>query len=124
PEYWGGDIAWVTPKDLSDLSSPILEDTPEKITEEGLRNCSASILPTGSVLFSSRAPIGHIAITGRPMATNQGFKSLIPGPEVDSRYLYRVMRFLTPSIVHLGRGATFKEVSKEIVEKIEIPLPP
>jgi type I restriction enzyme S subunit len=57
------------------------------------------------------------------MATNQGFKSLIPGPEVDPRYLYRVMRYVTPSIIHLGRGATFKEVSKEIVEQVEIPLP-
>jgi len=124
PKFWGGDIAWVTPKDLSDLDTPVLKDTPEKITDAGLRSCSATVLPVGSVLFSSRAPIGLIAITGRRMCTNQGFKSLIPGKHAAGDYLYWCMRHLTPRIAHLGRGATFKEVSKEIINEFEVPLPP
>jgi type I restriction enzyme S subunit len=124
PEYWGGNIAWVTPKDLGNLTEPVLADTPEKITEAGLRSCSATMLPVGSVLFSSRAPIGLVAITGREMCTNQGFKSLVPGKGVAGTYLYWCMRHMTPQLAHLGRGATFKEVSKEIVDEFEIPLPP
>jgi len=124
PEYWNGDVAWVTPKDLSKLNDKILEDTPEKITQEGLSGCSARLLPQGALLFSSRAPIGHIAISGRPMATNQGFKSLIPSDDVDVNYLYWCLKYITPSIVAKGRGATFKEVSKGIMEEVEIPLPP
>jgi type I restriction enzyme, S subunit len=124
PKYWGGEIPWVTPKELSGLNQPVLEDTEEKITEEGLHSCSAQLMPAGSILFSSRAPIGHVAIAGHEMCTNQGFKSLIPGPEVDSKYLYWCMKYITPVIVNQGRGATFKEVSKSIVEEVEIPLPP
>lgn len=124
PEYWDGDIPWVTPKDLSGLDQPILHDTPEKITRAGYESCSATLMPKGAVLFSSRAPIGLAAIAGREMCTNQGFKSLVPGPDVTSEYLYWCMRYLTPSIQHMGRGATFKEVSKEVMERIEIPLPP
>lgn len=124
PRYWNGNIAWVTPKDLSNLNENIIFDTPEKITDEGLKNCSSQILPPGSILFSSRAPIGLIAITGREMCTNQGFKSLIPGPEVQSEYLFWVMKHITPRIQQIGRGATFKEVSKAQIEEIKIPLPP
>lgn len=124
PEFWGGNILWVTPKDLSNLKESILYNTPEKITEDGLKNCSANLLPEGAILFSSRAPIGHVAIVGKSMCTNQGFKSLIPGPDVDSKYLYWTMKHVTPTIKSMGRGATFKEVSKEIMESVEIPLPP
>jgi len=124
PEYWGGDIAWVTPKDLSNLDNKVLNDTPEKITAIGLKSCSAKLLPKGSLLFSSRAPIGHVAITGRPMATNQGFKSLVPSDDVNVDYLYWCIKHMTPIIVAKGRGATFKEVSKEIISNVEIPLPP
>ncbi|MBU0676492.1 MAG: restriction endonuclease subunit S [Verrucomicrobia bacterium] len=123
-EYWGGDIPWVTPKELSGLESPVLCETGECISELGLKSCSARMLPKGSILFSSRAPIGHVAIVGESMCTNQGFKSLVPSQDVDSGYLYWCMRFLTPQIVSRGRGATFKEVSKKIIEDVSIPLPP
>jgi type I restriction enzyme S subunit len=87
-KYWDGEILWATPKDISNLPGIYIEDTPRKITEAGLRSCPATILPTGSVLFSSRAPIGHVAINTRPMATNQGFKSFIPnGEKIDAKYL-------------------------------------
>lgn len=123
--YWDGDIPWVTPKDLSDLQKKHLQDTPRKITSEGLRSCSASMLPPQSVLFSSRAPIGLVAINTIPVATNQGFKSMVPRKEaLNSDYLYWWLKTHQAEVAQLGRGATFKEVSKKIVEGIQIPLPP
>ncbi|HAC64928.1 MAG TPA: hypothetical protein DCF68_15705, partial [Cyanothece sp. UBA12306] len=123
-EYWNGDIDWVTPKDLSHLNSSVLQEAPEKITELGYKSCSTTLLPKGSILFSSRAPIGLIAIAGKPMCTNQGFKSLIPNSSVYSAYLYWCMRFFTPQLASQGCGTTFKELSKTVVEKFKIPLPP
>lgn len=125
PEYWDStDVPWVTPKDVSDLACPTLEDAPEYISEAGFKSCSTSMLPKGSVLVTSRAPIGNIAIAGRNLCTNQGFKSLIPGESVDGLYLYYCMKHSSQRLQALGNGATFKEVSKKIVEEFEIPLPP
>lgn len=124
-EYWDShDVPWVTPKDVSDLACPILEDAPEYISEAGFRSCSTSMLPKGSVLVTSRAPIGNIAIAGRDLCTNQGFKSLVPNADVDGIYLYYCMKQSSERLQALGNGATFKEVSKKIVEEFEIPLPP
>jgi type I restriction enzyme S subunit len=123
--YWDGDIPWATPKDLSDLASEYISDTPRKITRAGLESCAATILPTGSVLFSSRAPIGHVAVNTLPMATNQGFKSLIPRAErLDAKFLYWWLRANRGYLEGLGNGATFKEVSKAVVSRVEIPEPP
>ncbi|AYO77463.1 restriction endonuclease subunit S [Sphingobium yanoikuyae] len=122
--YWDGDIDWVTPKDLADLDSKFIDGTPRKITQAGLRSCSAERLPTGSVLFSSRAPIGHIAINSTPMATNQGFKSFIPGPDLDASFLYWWLDANRERLQAMGNGATFKEVSKAVVERIVVPVPP
>ena len=125
PEYWDSpDVPWITPKDVSDLACPTLEDAPEYISEAGFKSCSTSMLPKGSVLVTSRAPIGNIAIAGRDLCTNQGFKSLIPGESVDGLYLYYCMKHSSQRLQALGNGATFKEVSKKIVEEFEIPLPP
>lgn len=123
-DYWNGDIPWTTPKDISDLDGKFVSDTPRKITALGLRNCSSELLPPNSVLFSSRAPIGHVAINTVPMATNQGFKSMVPGPKLDASFLYWWLKCHRSQLEQLGNGATFKEVSKAIVERIEIPLPP
>lgn len=123
-DYWNGDIPWTTPKDLSDLDGKFLNDTPRKITSLGLKNCSSELLPCNSVLFSSRAPIGHVAINTVPMATNQGFKSMVPGPRLDASFLYWWLKCHRSQLEQLGNGATFKEVSKAVVERIEIPLPP
>ena len=124
-EYWNGDICWTTPKDLSDLVTPYLEETPRRITKVGLDSCGAEILPEGSVLFSSRAPIGHVAINIVPMATNQGFKSFVPNPEkLDAKFLYYWLRKNRDYFNSIGNGATFKEVSKAVVSQVEIPLPP
>jgi len=124
PEYWGGGIPWVTPKDISGLDAPVIEDAPEKITESGYKSCSTTLLPKGAVLFSSRAPIGLVAIAGRKMCTNQGFKSVVPGPKVDSAFLYWYLRCIAPMIAARGTGTTFKEVSMEAMERVEILLPP
>jgi len=124
-EYWGGDILWVTPKVLSNLSGKYISSTPDTITQLGYDSCSTILLPSNSVILSSRAPIGLVAINSVPMATNQGFKSFIPDKKIlDSSYLYYWLKAHTEYLQHLGRGATFKEISKRIVEEIEIPLPP
>ena len=123
-EYWdSSDIPWVTPKDISKLDSPILNDAPEYISSKGFEACSTYLLPKGSVLFTSRAPIGNVAIAGRDMCTNQGFKSLVPSEHVDATYLYYCMLANASKIDALGNGATFKEVPKKTVEEFEIPLP-
>lgn len=124
-EYWNGDICWATPKDLSDLESHYLDETPRKITRSGLENCAAEILPINSVLFSSRAPIGHVAINRVPTATNQGFKSFVPDTsKLLPTFLFHWLRANRSLLENLGNGATFKEVSKATVSRIEIELPP
>ncbi len=124
PEYWNGNIPWVTPKDISKLIGPVLQDSPEKITQSGYENCSTTLLPKGSILFSSRAPIGLVAIAGKPMCTNQGFKSLIPNSSVDSGYLYWCMKHHANEVAAKGNGTTFKEVSRSVMNDFTIPLPP
>lgn len=124
-DYWDGDVWWVTPADLSKLDEAYISATPRTITAAGLASCAATVLPPGSVLLSSRAPIGHVAINTVPMATNQGFKSLVPCVELlDAKFLYHWLRSRTAYLQGLGNGATFKEVSKATVSRVEIPLPP
>lgn len=125
PAYWNGDIPWVTPADLARLDGHYIGDTPRKLTPLGLRTSGAKLLPIGSVLFSSRAPIGHVAVTQIPMATNQGFKSFLTDPtKLEPKYLYWWLRSNTDLLQSLGVGATFKEVSKAIVARVKIPVPP
>ena len=123
--FWDGEICWATPKDLSQIEDAYISDTPRKITRSGLQSCAATVLPPDSVLFSSRAPIGHVAINTVPMATNQGFKSFVPDRDlVHAKFLYHWLRRNRPYLESLGNGATFKEMSKAVVSRIEIPLPP
>jgi len=124
PEFWGGGIPWATPKDLSGLDDWVLWTTERTITQEGLANCSATMMPREAVLVSSRAPIGLVALAGVPMCTNQGFKSLVCSHSVDPWYLFAWCKLQTSFLQFLGRGATFTEVSKRIVEEIRIPVPP
>ena len=122
---WDGDIFWATPKDISKLNKKLLTRTERRITDQGLRSCSAQVLPIRSVLFSSRAPIGLVAINTVPMATNQGFKSLVVNSKkIDENYLYWWLKSNRALIEAKGVGATFKELSKKIVEGISLPLPP
>ena len=123
PEYWDGDINWVTPAELNDESDVIYESQ-RKITKQAVIDSSLKAFPAGTVLLSSRAPIGKVAIAGTEMYCNQGFKNLICSDAIYNRYLYHFLKSKTEYLNSLGRGATFKEISKSIVEEIEIPLPP
>ena len=122
PEYWDGDINWVTPAELND-DSDIIYESQRKITEQAVQDSSLKPFPAGTVLLSSRAPIGKVAIAGVEMYCNQGFKNLICSNRIYNRYLYHFLKNSTEYLNSLGRGATFKEISKSIVENIEIPLP-
>jgi type I restriction enzyme, S subunit len=119
--FWDGDIPWVTPADLSTHRGVYFHRIPRRITEAGFASCSATMLPAGSILFSSRAPIGHCAVTAYPLCTNQGFKSVIPNSRLHPIYGFFALRYLTPSIIAKGRGATFVELSKELMEEIQVP---
>ena len=123
-EFWGGDIDWFTPKDLSGIESKYVTEAPEKITTEGYNSCSTTMVPTGSLLFTSRAPIGHLAISTKEVCTNQGFKTLIPNETLDVEYLYYAIKKYTPNLQDLGVGATFKELSKASISNFKIPIPP
>lgn len=123
PDYWNGTINWVTPAELTDDTDTIFESQ-RKITELAVSDSGLKAFPAGTVLLSSRAPIGKVAIAGREMYCNQGFKNLICSDAIYNRYLFYFLKSKTDYLNSLGRGATFKEISKNIVEKIEIPLPP
>lgn len=121
-EYWDGTVKWITPAELNE-DSFYITDSVRHITEEGKEKTGLSYLPKGTVILSSRAPIGKTAIAGCEMCCNQGFKNLICSDAVYNEYLYFFLKSKTDYLNSLGRGATFKEISKSIVEKIEIPLP-
>lgn len=120
--YWDGNIKWITPAELNEDTFYIM-DSVRHITEEGKEKTGLSYLPTGTVILSSRAPIGKTAIAGCEMCCNQGFKNLICSDVIYNEYLYFFLKSKTDYLNSLGRGATFKEISKSIVESIEIPLP-
>ena len=122
PDYWDGDIVWITPAELTE-DSYIIDDSVRHITQKAVQETSLKPFPVGTVILSSRAPIGKTAIAGREMYCNQGFKNLICSSQIYNKYLYFFLSCKTEYLNSLGRGATFKEISKGIVEKIEIPLP-
>ena len=122
PEYWDGDIKWITPAELNENSFYIF-DSQRHITELGKEKTGLSYMPVGTVILSSRAPIGKTAIAGCELCCNQGFKNLICSDAIFNEYLYFFLKSKTDYLNSLGRGATFKEISKSIVENIEIRLP-
>lgn len=118
--YWDGDITWVTPNDLSKLNTPYLITSSKKITQQGLKSCSAQIVPIGSIILSSRAPIGYLAISLVDCCTNQGCKSFNLNPEYDSEFVYYNLKYNINKIKNLGEGTTFAEISKTALSKIQI----
>ena len=122
-EYWDGDIKWITPAELND-DSYIIEDSARKLTALGVQKTGLTPFPAGTIILSSRAPIGKVAIAGCEMYCNQGFKNLICSEIVHNKYLFWYLKGKTEYLNSLGRGATFKEISKQIVGGIEIELPP
>ena len=122
-EFWGGPYRWITPAEL-EADSGYIFDSVRKLTKAGVESCSLQEMPTGTVLLSSRAPIGKLAIAGNPFYCNQGFKNIICNETIIPRYLYTLLLLNVDYLNSLGRGATFKEISKTIVENICIPVPP
>lgn len=124
PEYYTENgIAWITPKDLSVDKSKFISRGENDITELGLKNSSASIMPEGTVLFSSRAPIGYIAIAAGEVTTNQGFKSVIPKPEIGTAFVYYFLKHNLPIIEGMASGSTFKEVSGSTMKRVPAVIP-
>ena len=121
-EYWDGNLKWITPAEISD-DSYIVDDSVRKITEIGVKKTGLCSCPAGTVLLSSRAPIGKVAIAGCEMYCNQGFKNLICSERINNRYLFWFLKGNTDYLNSLGRGATFKEISKKIVGEIVINVP-
>lgn len=123
-EYWGKDIFWITPKDMGKLQTEYVDNTERKISQKGLLNSSAKILPKNAIILSSRAPIGYVAITNVEITTNQGCKGLIPSDEVDPKLLYFFLKKSGKLLNDLGHGTTFKELSSKKLAEVLIPLPP
>ena len=121
--YENGTIAWITPKDLSTFTGRYIKRGERNITEIGLKSCSTQLLPPNSVLFSSRAPIGYIAIAANEVCTNQGFKSVIPNDDTDPLFLYYLLKYNKDKIESMGSGTTFKEVSGNTMKGISVRVP-
>lgn len=120
--YWNGSIRWITPAELNN-ESHVVTDTAKHLTMDGFHSASLRMMPAGTVLLTTRAPIGKVAIAGAEMCCNQGFKNLICSNKVYNEYLYRYLKFHAAELQSLGSGATFKELSKRTVSNLQIYLP-
>lgn len=123
-DNYGGSIAWITPADLSGYTSKYISHGSRNITQKGYDSCSTHLMPRGTVLFSSRAPIGYVAIAENALCTNQGFKSIIPGDDIDSEFLYYQLKYLKKEIQEKGSGTTFKEISAKTLGEVFVTVPP
>lgn len=121
--YENGNIAWITPKDLAGFSGRYISKGKRNITNKGLSSCSTQLMPKNSILFSSRAPIGYVAIAANEMCTNQGFKSVIPNENTDYLFLYYLLKYNKNKISNLGSGTTFKEISGSAMKRVEVNVP-
>lgn len=123
PEFWEGNHLWITPAEMGKRASPYVAETGRKITDLGLRDSSAQLLPPNSVILSSRAPIGHLVINTEQMATNQGCKGLVPAESLHHKFLYYYLSSIVGLLNSLGTGATFKELSGGKLKEVAIPVP-
>ena len=123
PDNWNGNILWVTPAEIK-KDEFFMYDTERKITEKGKTSKSLSLMPIGTVILSTRAPIGKVAIVGKEMTCNQGFKNFICNKNVDPVYLYFLLKFNSEYLNSIGSGTTFKEISKSKIESLKMPIPP
>jgi type I restriction enzyme S subunit len=125
PEFWDGEIMWLTPDDLGKIKGKSVSESQRMITDEGVAGSNAAIVPTGSILLSTRAPIGHIAIAARETAFNQGCRAIVPSPAIyQSDYLYYYALASRPVLQASGNGTTFKELSWEDLASLPLPLSP
>ena len=124
PEYYADQgIAWITPKDLSVNKSKFISHGENDISELGFSKSSATKMPAGTILFSSRAPIGYIAIAQNEVTTNQGFKSVIPNENISTAYMYFLLKNLLPTIEGMASGSTFKEISGTAMKSVPTVMP-
>jgi type I restriction enzyme, S subunit len=123
PSFWNGQIPWVTPGEITSLQGKYVRDTKERITPEGLTGSAAKLLPVGSLLVTTRATLGEVAIVAVPVATNQGFKSIIPNGETDSLFAFYCIGTLKREMVRLASGTTFLEISKADFSRIRTRRP-
>ncbi len=123
-KFWNGSIHWTSPKDLANLKSPFLIDTESKLTELGLKKVSSGLLPIGTVLLSSRAPIGYIAIADIPVAINQGYIAILPDSSFSHQFIYFWLKNNIDLIIQYANGSTFLEISKKAFREIECIIPP
>lgn len=121
---WHGGVAWLTPAEMGKRLTPYIAQTARTISQDGLANSSAKLVPPFSVILSTRAPIGHLAINETPMAFNQGCRGLTPNEKLDTKYLYYFLLFSREALDNLGTGTTFKELSSTNLANFQIPLPP
>ncbi|WP_126176977.1 restriction endonuclease subunit S [Tsuneonella rigui] len=123
-EFWNGEHQWLTPADMGKMVSREIAQTPRTITAMGLAKSSARLAPPRSVILSTRAPIGHLAVNAVPMAFNQGCRALVPGPKLDHVFLYYFLLHSRELLNELGTGTTFKELSATSLKTVQMPLPP
>lgn len=123
-EYWGGNIHWTTPRDLSNLPHMFLLDTARKITETGLKKISSGLLPSGTLLLSSRAPVGYLAFSEVPIAINQGYIAIIDNKEFSKLFIYLWIKENMDYVKSHANGSTFLEITKTAFKKLEITIPP
>lgn len=123
-DNYGGNIVWITPKDLSDQQKKFTWYGERNITEKGYKDCNTTLVPKGTILLSSRAPIGLVSIAACELCTNQGFKNIVPKNPIFQNYNYYVIKTSIPKIEQLGSGTTFKEVSKQSMESFKVIIPP
>ncbi len=124
PKNYGNKIAWITPKDLSTLQGRYIKKGSRNISRLGFKSCSTFLLPKHAILFSSRAPIGYVAIAEKRLCTNQGFKSIIPNKKIYFEFLYYLLKYHKDNISNIGGGTTFKEVSGATLGLFEVKIPP
>jgi type I restriction enzyme S subunit len=123
PEFWGGNIYWTSPRDLSGSINTFLHDTEKKITEKGLAQVGPGLLPVGTVLLSSRAPIGYLAITNIPVAINQGYIAVICNRLFSNYYVFLWIKANMDMITGSANGSTFLEISKSVFKDLETEIP-
>ncbi|GAB3124502.1 restriction endonuclease subunit S [Novispirillum itersonii] len=121
--YWEGDIVWVTPADLSGLNDFYITTSYRQITDAGLSSCGASMVPEGSIILSTRAPIGSIGISIAPLCTNQGCKALVPNKPVSSKFYAYLLKSVTYELNIQGKGTTFLELSGDALAAFNVPIP-
>ncbi len=124
PSFWDGDIPWVTPEDLGDLVGATIATTRRNITAAGYRSCGTTVVPAGSLVLSTRAPIGHLAIAGVDLCTNQGCRSLVFRDSASREFHYYELLAARPELESLGQGSTFRELAKGTLENVELAVPP